>query len=228
MSFDGFPRGTFTFLRGLRDHNEKAWFEDHRGDFERYWMAPARECVEALGPKLRKVAPGIQYEPKVNGSIFRINRDVRFSKDKSPYKTNLDLWFWHGSRSGWDAPGIFIRIAPDLVMVGVGMHGLTPPQLEVYRRAVVDGRKGAALVKAADAVQAAGYEVGGATRKKVPRGFDPAHPRVQFLLHDALWAEFRGKPAMAQTAEFVDACAEHAARMWPLGVWLLNALTPTK
>jgi uncharacterized protein (TIGR02453 family) len=228
MAFAGFPRGTFTFLRGLRDNNDKAWFEAHRSDFERYWMAPARECVEVLGPRLRKIAPGIHYEAKVNGSIFRINRDVRFAKDKSPYKTNLDLWFWHGSRSGWDAPGIFVRIAPDLAMVGVGMHAFTPGQVDVYRKAVVDPRKGNALARVAAAVSSAGYEVGGAARKKVPRGFDPAHPRAAFLLHDALWAEFRSKPAIAQTAGFVDICAEHAEAMWPLGKWLLDVLAPTK
>lgn len=220
-TFNGFPRQTFAFLRGLAANNTKAWFEAHRDDFDAYWMAPARACVEALGPRLQKVAPGIQYEPKVNGSIFRVNRDVRFSRDKSPYKTTLDLWFWHGSRGGWNAPGFFVRITADSAGMGAGMHVFGKPELDRFRRAVLDPRAGRALVKAIASVRGAGYEVEGATRKTVPRGFDAENERAPLLLHEGLSTEFRGKPAIAQSAAFVDECARRAAEMWPLGKWLL-------
>src|SRR5262245_5473890 len=158
--FAGFPRGTFGFLKELAAHNNKAWFDDHRADYEAFYVAPARDFVTALGPRLQKIAPGIQFEPRVNGSIFRINRDVRFAKDKSPYQTKLDLWFWHGDRRGWDAPGFFLRIATDGVGMGAGMHGLGGPELARFRAAVLDDRSGKALAKAIAAVQAAGpYEV---------------------------------------------------------------------
>ena len=108
-AFTGFPRDTFAFLRGLAANNNKSWFDEHRADYETFCMAPARAFIEALGPRLKKISPTVQWEAKVNGSIFRINRDIRFAKDKRPYKTNLDLWFWHRTRGGWSAPGFFVR-----------------------------------------------------------------------------------------------------------------------
>src|SRR3954447_12759897 len=89
MTFNGFPKETFAFLEGIAAHNEKAWFEDHRDLYEAGYVAPARAFVETLGPKLKKVSPTVQFEPKVNGSLSRINRDIRFSKDKRPYKDHL-------------------------------------------------------------------------------------------------------------------------------------------
>jgi uncharacterized protein (TIGR02453 family) len=226
--FNGFPRQTFAFLRGLAANNNKDWLEAHRDDFEAYWMTPARACVEALGPQLKKVAPGIQYEPKVNGSIFRINRDVRFARDKSPYKTTLDLWFWHGSRSGWAAPGFFVRITADSAGMGAGMHIFGKPELDRYRKAVLDPGAGKALEKAIASVRAAGYEVEGATRKAIPRGYDAGQERAHLLLHEGLSTEFRGKPAIAQSTGFVDECARRAAEMWPIGKWLLaEVVAPT-
>ncbi len=112
MPFTGFPKETFAFLSGLERNNTKAWFEGHRGDYEQFHLAPARAFVEAMAPGLKKISKTLNAEPKVNGSIFRINRDVRFSKDKRPYKTTLDLWFWEGEKRGWEAPGMFLRLTP--------------------------------------------------------------------------------------------------------------------
>ena len=64
----------------------------------------------------------MRCEPKINGSICRINRDVRFSKDKRPYKDHLDIWFWHGDKKGWDRPGFYLRITPSDYFSAVGMH----------------------------------------------------------------------------------------------------------
>lgn len=90
----GFPAETLAFLRGLAENNTKAWFEAHRADYQAHYVEPALAFVAALGPRLQQIAPGAQFEPRINGSLFRINRDVRFSADKSPYKHHIDLWFW--------------------------------------------------------------------------------------------------------------------------------------
>lgn len=82
--FAGFGKETLRFLRELGRNNERAWFEAHRDDYEAHYLAPAISLVEALGERLVKIAPAVCVEPRVNGSIFRINRDVRFSKDKTP------------------------------------------------------------------------------------------------------------------------------------------------
>src|SRR5215472_3789364 len=100
--FEGFPKDTVRFLSDLSKHNQKKWFEDHREDYDLAYIEPAKSFVQAIAPRLKKIDRKIQAEPKVNGSIMRINRDIRFSKDKSPYKDHLDLWFWSGSEKGWD------------------------------------------------------------------------------------------------------------------------------
>lgn len=93
-------------------------------------MAPAKAFVEAIGPKLKAISKTLNAEPHVNGSIFRLNRDVRFSKDKSPYKTTLDLWFWEGSERSWETPGYFLRLMPKTFIAGIcgDMRGDFPPR----------------------------------------------------------------------------------------------------
>src|SRR5262249_38325131 len=158
--FSGFPKGTFTFLRELAKNNNKPWFDAHRADYDAYYVGAGRDFVTALGPRLQKLSPGLQFDPRINGSVFRINHDLRFAKDKSPYQTRLDLWFWHGERGSWEAPGIFVRIAPDSVVLGAGIDAFQKPQLDAYRTAVLDDRSGKALEKAIAKVRAAGpYEV---------------------------------------------------------------------
>jgi uncharacterized protein (TIGR02453 family) len=98
MSFGGFPKETLAFLSDIREHNNKPWFEEHRAEYERYFLEPAKAFVVAAGDRLQEIVPIIRAEPRVLGSIIRINRDTRFSPDKRPYKDHLDLWFWEGDR----------------------------------------------------------------------------------------------------------------------------------
>ncbi len=226
MAFDGFPAGTLTFLRGLAAHNDKAWFQAHRDDYQAFYVEPALAFIAAIAPRLQKISRSIKAEPRVNGSLFRINRDVRFSKDKSPYKTHLDMWFWAGERRGWDSPGCFFRMFHDRLILGAGMHGFEKQALDAYRAAVLDGKRGRALVGVIDAVRAAGpYAIGGATRKQVPRGFDAGHERAALLKHDGLYATYEARiPKEARTAKFVDFCAGHFAAMWPLARWIEDAI----
>lgn len=223
-TFQGFPKETAKFLRGLTKNNERAWFDTHRADYQENYVAPALAFVAAIGPRLQTFAPGVAFEPKVNGSLFRINRDVRFSKDKRPYKNHVDLWFWHGDKRGWNSPGFFFRLLPDRLILGAGMHRFEKQQLDAFRAAVVDARAGKALAKTVAELRAAGaYDIGGATRKTVPRGFDAAHPRAEYLLHDGLFAAFETEDtAIAETPGFVDFCTGHFKAMWPISKWLLK------
>lgn len=219
--FEGFPDGTLRFLRGLAKNNSKAWFDAHRSDYDAFYVDPAKSFVESIGPRLQKVSKTIRYEARVNGSLFRINRDVRFSKDKTPYKAHLDLWFWEGDRRGWESPGFFFRLAPTKLILGAGMHQLSKEQLGTYRDAVVDERSGKALTKVAEQLRRTGYEVGGATRKTVPRGFDPSHPRASLLLHEGLFATRESDvPRSVGAPNFVDECIAHFRAVAPVSKWL--------
>jgi uncharacterized protein (TIGR02453 family) len=225
-AFTGFPEQTFRFLAGIEKNNSREWLEAQKGDHDAYYVAPARAFVAAAGPKLREISHRIKFEPKVNGSLFRIQRDVRFSKDKTPYKTHVDLWFWEGDRRGWDSPGFFFRMFSDRLMIGAGMHRFEGEALDVYRKAVLDDELGPALVQAMKSINGAGsYEIGGLTRKTIPRGFDEEHPRAPLLLYEGLYAGIETSiPEEAGSAAFVEWCAARWRDVSPIEQWLVRVM----
>ena len=217
----GFPKETLAFLEGIGEHNEKPWFDAHRDLYETGYVAPARAFVDELGPRLRKISHDVQYDPKIGGSIGRINRDIRFSRDKRPYKDHLDLWFWHGDRKSWMRPGFFLRITAEAVWLGSGMHHFEGDLLARYREAVVGEKSGKALTEAIRKVEAAGdYAVGGMARKTVPRGFAKDHPRAAYLLWESLPAMARLTPQAILEPGFSDAAVGHFKATWPVGKWI--------
>ena len=152
-AFGGFPAATFEFLDGIAAHNEKTWFDAHRSVYERGYVEAGRAFVAAIGPRLATLSPGVKFDPKINGSIGRINRDIRFSKNKQPYKTHLALWFWHGDRRGWDRPGFYLHIGQDRMFLGCGMHGLEGEILDSFRQSVIHPRSAKALLAAVAAMR---------------------------------------------------------------------------
>ena len=107
-----FSDETLRFLSALATNNSKTWFDAHRSAYEQHLLAPAKAFVADMGEALRELAPDVHAEPRVNGSIFRINRDTRFSKDKRPYKDYLALWFWQGRRRSRECPGYYLSLRP--------------------------------------------------------------------------------------------------------------------
>lgn len=224
--FAGFPAATFEFLAGVAIHNEKAWFDANRALYEAGYVEPAKAFVAALGPRLKEISPGVQFDPRVNGSIARVNRDIRFSKDKRPYKTHLDVMFWHGERRSWDAPGFWFRITPDEIWLGVGLYGMQGELLENFRQSVIHPRSAKALLTAVEAVRAAGpYEIGERTRKLMPRGYPADGVAAEYLLHEGLTGLIKLPAPAAQAANFLDDCLGHYRAMWPIGKWLLDEVS---
>ena len=220
-TFAGFGPETLTFLRELGANNSKAWFDAHRADYEAHYLAPAFAFIEAMREPLAAIAPDVHADPRVNGSLFRINRDVRFSKDKTPYKDHLDIFFWLGEGRSRERPGLFFRLREDELMLGAGMHGFDKRLLEAYREAVVDPKRGAALEEAAAAAEEAGAPVEGVGYKRVPSGFDADHPRARFLLHNALHAGYGGPlPDELGTPALIDYCAKRFRPLAPLAQWI--------
>jgi uncharacterized protein (TIGR02453 family) len=107
--FRGYPRELITFFDQLKRNNTKEWFTEHKKDYEAYVKQPSEGFVLAMGAKLKAISPGIHAIPKVNQSLFRLNRDTRFSKDKTPYKTNLGIWFWEGGRKRMECSGFYFH-----------------------------------------------------------------------------------------------------------------------
>ena len=219
-----FPIQTLAFLEDLATHNDKAWFDANRSRYEEHWLAPARAFVDAVGPKLKTLSPSVEWAPKVNGSIFRINRDTRFSKDKTPYKVQVDLWFWQGDRRGWDSPGFFFRLTPQQLIIGAGMHTMQKEVLSNFRAAV--DRDGDALAAALRPIQEhPELKLGTDAGKLVPRGYAKDHKHAELLKLKGLWGGYEDEvPSIVHEPGFADWCVERWAVTMPLQRWLLESL----
>lgn len=224
--FSGFPRAAVSFLEDLAQNNDKAWFEKHRGVFEEKVLAPARSFVLEMGWRLKELSPEIIADPRVNRSLFRLNRDTRFSRDKTPYKTHLALWFWEGPGKRMECSGYYFHLEPPELMLGVGLYCFPEPMLKEYRRSVVHPRHGPALARAIRQVSRKGpSSLGGRHYKRTPRGFDPQDPNASLLLHNGLYAAvWSAIPPELYSSALVDYCFERFKDMSPLHHWLL-ALT---
>ena len=199
------------------------WFDQNKDVYEQQVLVPARDFIVAMGDKLKKIAPGVHADPRVNKSIFRLNRDIRFSHDKTPYKTHLGLWFWEGQRTRMECSGFYFHLESNRFMLGVGLYGFPKDMLETYRRSVVHPKHGPALAKAIAGIKKnKNYYIGEQHYKKTPQGYDPAHKNAEYLLYDGLYA---GVELLVITELFseglVDLCFDHYKNMVPLHHWLL-------
>ena len=219
MTFNGFSDETFRFLNDLGRNNNKAWFEAHRTDYEEHVKRPGLAFVEAIGPMLTRLSPEVRADPRVGGSMMRINRDIRFSPDKRPYKDHLDIAFRCGEAKG--SPAYWFRLRADELVLGAGMHMLDKPELERYRKAVDADASGGALAKTVAKVEKAGYDLGGEHYKRVPAGFAPDHPREALLRHNGVHVGTQMEiPPEATTSRFPAFCVAHYRKMAPLIGWL--------
>ncbi len=225
-AFAGFSRHTPAFFAELAKNNTKLWFDEHRDDFQSYVMTPAQLFVEAMGSRLGKLVPDIIADPRVNRSLFRLNRDVRFSNDKTPYKTHLAFWFWEGGRPRMENSGFYFHIESDSIMTGSGLYFFPKPLLEAYRRSVVHPVYGRELVEAINAVRSKpGYDVWGKHYKKVPAGFDPKHENSELLLYDGMTA-FLEEPIPDElfSEKIVDFVYERFEQMAPIERWVADMI----
>jgi len=225
-SFPGFPAQGLQFLENLARNNEREWFQAHKEDYLQHVLAPAQEFVFALGERLKSISGGISYDTRTggSGSVMRIYRDVRFSRDKTPYNTNLRLIFWAGTRKKMENPGFFVRIDPSGVELYAGTYAFTKPFLSAYRDAVVDDQLGRDLQAALRSVSDAGeYQIGGQHYKRVPQGYDAEHPRADLLRYNGLYAQAPAiLPELITSPQLVDICFQHLLNMAPVQQWLVK------
>ena len=216
--FTGFPAEGIQWLRDIAENNNKDWFEANRKTYKKMVQAPAQSLVQTLGTRLQTIDEQIRFDTRSNGSgsLLRINRDVRFSKDKSPYKTNISMMFWHGSGKKMQHPGMGMQIIPGETGLMAGMFNFPKPLLEAYRE-TLDSKQGARIEDAVAQVREAGYTLDGEQYKKVPRGYDADHPRGDLLKYKGLWVHASlDDAALLQTPEFVDFCYENFQKMSPV------------
>jgi uncharacterized protein (TIGR02453 family) len=171
--FNGFSDGTFAFLKDLKAHNDKAWFDANRDRYEAIWKGEAQDLIAALSGPMSELDPPLQAVPRLNGSLRRINRDVRFSKDKSPYSARLHLIFWTGEHPN-RSPGMHLVLHPDGIGYGAGAWGYDPAALKRLRKRILDPKDRAALMAAIEQARAAGSEMGEPDLVNLPKGYEEA------------------------------------------------------
>jgi uncharacterized protein (TIGR02453 family) len=176
-----FTEDSLKFLKQLKTHNEKTWFEANKARYEEGVRDPALRMVSDLAPRLAKVSSHFVADPRPNGgSLSRIYRDTRFSADKSPYKTALFFHFHHDAGDDEAMPAFYLRIEPGSSVAGGGIWHPATPKLEQIRKTLVDESSAWAKAKSKSGV-GAGCAMGGEMLKKVPRGYDPEHVHAEDL-----------------------------------------------
>lgn len=179
-----FSRETFRFLRDLKKNNERAWFTENRARYEEHVKEPALRVIEGFAPSLKKLSPHFLATPR---SLFRIHRDTRFAKDKSPFKTHVGLHFRHDRSRDVHAPGYYLHIEPGNVFAGVGIWHPEAPALGAIRQHIVDEpqawKRGSRAKSFTDT-----FDVDGDRLARPPKGFAPDHP----LIEDLKWKDYIG------------------------------------
>jgi uncharacterized protein (TIGR02453 family) len=184
---NNFPFAANKFLWKLKRNNNKEWFEAHREEFKSVVLEPAQEFVIVLGELLRTFVPGIIAIPKIDKSIFRLHRDVRFSKDKSPYKTNIGILFWEGERKKMECSGFYFHAEPDYIFLGAGLYMFPDNLLKKYREVLYNPDKAKEIDTIVKKLKKKGYILGGKSFKRVPKGYDPEYPYSDYLLHNGIY-----------------------------------------
>lgn len=220
-----FPHNTISFLKKLARNNNKDWFEKNREMYDLDFLQPAVHFVLEMGSRLSDYVPDIQAVPKINKSIFKLYRDVRFSKNKQPFKTNLGIFLWEGGNR-LESPGFYFHLEPQLMFLGAGIYKLDKNRLKLFREAVSDQAAGNELLKIMSEIKKKkGVKIGGEKYKKLPEGYDPYTPAAEFLLYDSLYAFVESdSPASLSGNKLLNYVFKKFIDFLPLHNWLLKAL----
>ncbi|NWF89148.1 MAG: DUF2461 domain-containing protein [Ignavibacteriaceae bacterium] len=222
---NNFPKCTAEFIAKLSHNNSREWFESHRDEYKSMFLEPAQEFVIEMGRKLQTIRPNIIAIPKVDKSIFRLHRDVRFSKDKLPYKTNLGILFWEGDDKKLESTGFYFHIEPKYFFIGAGSYIFTDSMLKVYREALTDKAAGEQIASAIKKMKKLGYQIGGKHYKRLPKGFNDDSPNAELLLHNGLYSYIESKEMnLLKPNTVIDFAFKHFKAMLPIHNWLADVM----
>lgn len=179
--FQGFSRELVTFFAGLQKNNSKRWFEEHRNLYETHVKKAMLDFVSAVGERLPEVSPEIVADARINGSVYRIYRDVRFSKNKMPYKTHTAAVFYHRQGKKHEYPGFYFQISHEGIKWGAGHFKITPEQLSRIRAFVARNPDMWFAITNEPLFKATFGEIRGERLKRPPKGYNGDHPAVEAL-----------------------------------------------
>jgi uncharacterized protein (TIGR02453 family) len=224
MAFEGLPKDFFAFFRELQAHNERPWFEENKQRFRDSVQAPMSEFIGAMAPRLRQISKNFVADPRPNGgSMFRIYRDVRFAKDKRPYKEHAACHFRHAAGKDVHAPGFYMHFAPGEVIFGGGMWTPPPDALAKIRDAIVKNPAAWKAVKTDKAFIKSFGEISGDALTRPPRGYDADHPFIEDIKRKSFFAMDEGDVKLASSAKLLDAVSDAFKAASPLMKFLCKA-----
>ncbi|HYD53269.1 MAG TPA: DUF2461 domain-containing protein [Gemmatimonadaceae bacterium] len=230
--FEGFGPGLFRFFRALARHNERAWFEAHRSEYEDRVLTPLRALVDEMDARLGRLAPEFTGGKR---SIFRIHRDIRFSADKRPYKTHAAAWFYHrdaGREGGLGtavraSASLYLQLAPGESFAGGGLWTPERDDLHLVREAIAERPEAWRRLLDAPAFRAATAGLDreeGTVLARVPRPYPADHPAAEWLRFRSFTATVAFDDAEVLGPAFADRLEGAYRALLPLARWLNAAL----
>lgn len=227
-SFSGFRPAALTFLRALKRNNRKEWFEANRARYEAEIKQPLVALIEEVDVRLASLAPEIVGTKR---SLFRIHRDVRFSRDKTPYKTHAACWFYHrdagravGDNAAHGGAGFYFHLAPGEVFSGGGVWMPPRPALNRIREAIADDPDGFKTIVTAPSFQRRfGALDPEHTLTRMPRGYDVDHPAADWLRYQSFTADHALDESLLASPKLVDALMRNFSVALPLVRWINTA-----
>lgn len=219
LQFEGYSPEAFRFLKQLKRNNRREWFQPRKEDYERLLVHPTRSLVAELGDRLKGAVPGVRFDPK--RAVFRIYRDVRFSSDKSPYKTHVAAQMSYPSKEGAASrPGFYFHVEPGEVFVGGGLYMPSAEQLKRLRLRIDRHPESLRSILKSSALRKHFGQLQGEKLTRAPKGWLPDHPHLDLLRQKQFFVGAEFDEATAQKKSFVDLVARHFKAAAPLLQWL--------
>jgi uncharacterized protein (TIGR02453 family) len=214
----------FAFLRGLKRHNDRAWFLAHKAEYEHDVRDPFLAFIRAFAPRLAKISPHLVASAKpIGGSMFKIQRDVRFTKDKTPYHTRVAARFLHAKNPLGHGPGFYLHLEPGDISASAGIWRPDTEAAGAIRKAIAEHPGAWRAIVNAPAFRAR-VRFWGESLKRPPPGYRPDHPLIADLKRKdfVVYVEFTEREACAPG--FLDEFVKYCAVMTPFNRFLASAL----
>lgn len=221
--FEGFPKRGITFLKQLKRNNRRDWFEKHKPDYESFVKLPMQSLIAALQPHFQSFAPEFEVNPK--RSLFRIYRDVRFSKDKQPYKTHVAAHFvLRGKPKGVEGSGYYLHVEPGEVFVGGGIYMPDGEQLKKIRKRIAEHSADFLSTVRNSRMERLYGVLEGEKLQRIPKGYPADHPMGEWLKYKQFFVGTSWPEKKCFKAEFVTDVARAFEAATPLIRFLNEAL----
>ncbi len=228
MPFEHFPKATLPFLKSIEKNNTKEWFDAHKDDYTDYILEPSRAFVEEMGEHLQALVPTINAIPKINQSLFRIYRDTRFSKDKTPIKSKIGIIFWQGSDIRMQSSCFYLHFSPKELLIASGIRTFDPDLLAAYRDYIKVDKNRETLHHILEELKTKGYTVEEPHYKRLPNGFSKELSLEYLARMKAVAVYHKEKASLISDKKLIPELYRHYENFLPLQQWLYTmSLTKT-